>query len=259
MSQSLTLQVGDKFAATTTLKAYPVSNWLQSQLPPSGAPVGSSTSTATVGSDTTVTFTGLVDDTDYFVTDATGTKYLRVSAKSLSGSAVQLDSSGKVPVAQLPTSGIPGAEVAYAEITTGIGPLTNAISSPSDLSGLQITIPAGTPAYMVEFFAVVQINTGASWVSGNGFPQGVIQLVDEGAVILGSAIVQFPATAASQALITPCVLKRRMPATATSKTLKLQAGIHGTITNKQFSIFAGPGNLTANEGQPPAYLQAVLR
>lgn len=150
-------------------------------------------------------------------------------------------------------------EIAYAEVTAGIGPLTNAISSPSDLSGLQVTIPAGSPAYVVEFFADVQINTGASWTAGNGVPQGVLQLVDEGAVILGSAIVQFPATAASQALIIPVLLKKRMPATATAKTLKMQGGIHGTITNKQMSIFAGPGNLTANEGQPPAYIEAYAR
>lgn len=152
-----------------------------------------------------------------------------------------------------------GIEIAYAEITAGLGPINNAISSPADMSGLQIAIPAGSLSYVVEFFGLVQINTGASWVSGNGFPQGILQLVDEGAVILGSVLIQFPATAVSQALIVPVFLKKRMPPTASAKTLKMQWGIHGTVTNKQLILFAGTGATTSNEAQPPAYLQAITR
>jgi hypothetical protein len=87
MAQTRTLQVGGYFAAAATLGAYKASNWGQGQLPPVGAPLGSADVSATVQADTTVTFGGLSDNTDYFITDSSGSRYLklRTTATSATG------------------------------------------------------------------------------------------------------------------------------------------------------------------------------
>jgi hypothetical protein len=55
----------DVFPDGTSVGAYPAANWSQAQLPPSGAPQGSSTATATMTSGT-ASFTGLADGTRYY-------------------------------------------------------------------------------------------------------------------------------------------------------------------------------------------------
>src|SRR5689334_20802848 len=70
---SVILQVGAEYEAGTSVKAYPASNWLASALPPTGAPTGTESATATVAADGTLTFTGLTDDLDYYAYASSGT------------------------------------------------------------------------------------------------------------------------------------------------------------------------------------------
>lgn len=68
----VTLNAADRFPAGTIVSAYPASNWLQAQLPPSGAPQGAATASGTVGSNGQVTITGLAADTRYFAHASVG-------------------------------------------------------------------------------------------------------------------------------------------------------------------------------------------
>lgn len=63
---SQTVRREDIFPAGTSVGAYAASNWPQASLPPSGAPVGSATTTGTVQTNGAVTFTGLADATVYY-------------------------------------------------------------------------------------------------------------------------------------------------------------------------------------------------
>lgn len=63
---SQTIKREDLYPVGTSVSAYARSNWPQSQLPPSGAPVGSAAATATVQADGTVTLAGLADATNYY-------------------------------------------------------------------------------------------------------------------------------------------------------------------------------------------------
>lgn len=65
----------DRFPYNTTVTVYPQSNWPTGALPPSGAPLGSSTTSAVVSSASVLTFTGLADDTAYFMTAEVGGSY----------------------------------------------------------------------------------------------------------------------------------------------------------------------------------------
>src|SRR2546421_9911447 len=82
MASSLSLtNLLDKYPSGTTIGAYKQSNWATYQFPPSGAPVGSSDATGSVSASGAVTLTGLTDDTDYFITDSSGTKYVSSSTR----------------------------------------------------------------------------------------------------------------------------------------------------------------------------------
>lgn len=74
----VTLAVGGRFADGTSLGTYPVSRWPAGSVP-SGAPIGSSVNSQSV-SNQSVTFTGLTAGTYYYVTDSSGTRYVRISA-----------------------------------------------------------------------------------------------------------------------------------------------------------------------------------
>jgi hypothetical protein len=71
----------DVFPVGTTVYAYPLSNWTTGQRPPSGAPVGSSTTSAAVAANGSVTFTGLADDTWYvaYAQVSSAHRYVNVS------------------------------------------------------------------------------------------------------------------------------------------------------------------------------------
>lgn len=63
---SATLTAADRFPAGTSVSAYLASNWMQGQLPPTGAPQGAAAATASVAADGSLTLTGLADDVRYF-------------------------------------------------------------------------------------------------------------------------------------------------------------------------------------------------
>lgn len=94
----MTINVSQFFAVGTSIGAYPKSAWREHELPPSGTPKGSATASANVGASGTVAFTGLADDTRYFATDASGTKYVSFSTHLLR------------PAAQLPIVQVTQAE-----------------------------------------------------------------------------------------------------------------------------------------------------
>lgn len=62
----------DLFPVGTTVKAFPRSNWLHHQLPPSGAAPGSETNSQVVPASGSITFTGLADDTPYYAGASVG-------------------------------------------------------------------------------------------------------------------------------------------------------------------------------------------
>src|SRR4051812_11955142 len=69
------------FPAGTSLEVRPASNWPAHKRPPEAgtAPLGSATDTAMSSSAGVVAFDGLPDDTEFFVSDAAGTRYVRIT------------------------------------------------------------------------------------------------------------------------------------------------------------------------------------
>lgn len=92
---SFTLTRPDVFPDSTSVGAYPRSNWttVDRIKGPTGAGVGSATSSASVSSGS-VTFTGLADNTDYYAVGQVSSVYYYVRFKTpplptvLSGSGV---------------------------------------------------------------------------------------------------------------------------------------------------------------------------
>lgn len=76
MNAPLTGLIALGFTPGETVGAYAKSGWLQSELPPSGAPKGSAVASGVLASDGSVTLTGLASDTDYFLHGATSGKYV---------------------------------------------------------------------------------------------------------------------------------------------------------------------------------------
>lgn len=71
---NFTLNSPQTFPAGTTVKAYPVTNWTQGQLPPAGAPKGASAAEGVVGA-AGVELTGLTTGARYFATAEVGGVY----------------------------------------------------------------------------------------------------------------------------------------------------------------------------------------
>lgn len=72
---SVTLKVAPTIVSGTAT-VYARSNW-PATVAPSGSPVGSSTTSASVNSDGTVTFSGLAEDTEYVAYQGTPDRYVR--------------------------------------------------------------------------------------------------------------------------------------------------------------------------------------
>lgn len=77
----------DRFPAGTTVTVYPQSNWPTHALPPRGAPIGSSTTSAAVSTASVLTFTGLTAGTAYYMTADVGGSYRYVKFTAGSSSA----------------------------------------------------------------------------------------------------------------------------------------------------------------------------
>lgn len=69
-----------------TATVYPRSNW-PTTVDPSGTPVGSSTTSAAVGADGSVTFTGLVENTEYVAYQGSPDRYVRLRVDAGQGTS----------------------------------------------------------------------------------------------------------------------------------------------------------------------------
>lgn len=85
----------DRFPYNTTVTVYPQSNWSTGALPPSGAPVGSSTTSAVVSSASVLTFTGLTAGTAYFMTAEVDGAYRYVGFRTQATSGQVLTENGR--------------------------------------------------------------------------------------------------------------------------------------------------------------------
>src|SRR3954447_14097167 len=110
---TVTLQVGTNYATGDTVTVYAASDW-DPAVPPSGAPPGSSVTTAVVAAAGTVTFTGLTENTDYFAYKSTGTPpYVRFRVDSQPGTG-----GDPILVGSAPTSTAPSTATSVAATTT---------------------------------------------------------------------------------------------------------------------------------------------
>lgn len=142
-----------------------------------------------------------------------------------------------------------GLEIAYAEYTGSAIALT---TSATAIPGVQIAIPAGTGAYVVEFLG----SYSATATATNGAAIVEVQLQDENGINLYTAYMRAQIPASGQLWNMQAPIKRRMPATATAKTLKVLHWV--VVSNATAQLNAGPGNaVDTNFG--PCFLQAYTR
>lgn len=154
------------------------------------------------------------------------------------------------------------SSIAYAEATAAQNLLVATAGAYTDVTGLQIVVPAGSGPYMLEsYIPALLIQGGASNVAGDTFNVHLV-LQDEGGVNLVSATAQIEMAAANKAEIVAMLAKKKMPNPTSDKTIKSRlywspsrAGI-GNLT-----LYNGPGTST---GAPsldsgPAYIEAVTR
>jgi hypothetical protein len=115
---AITTFTGDlsaQFAAGTSLEARPASNWPAAKRPPEAGttPVGSAAATAASNSAGVLSLAGLADSTEYYVSDAAGTRYVRITTfperqelvrADVGTTVAELDSHGYVPsTEEIPT------------------------------------------------------------------------------------------------------------------------------------------------------------
>jgi hypothetical protein len=90
-----TVTVNDQriFPAGTSVSAYAPAGWLQSQLPPAGAPKGSAVATATVDATSGAALTGLAAGASYYVAGQVGGvwRYVSVSTPRAGGEMLAFD------------------------------------------------------------------------------------------------------------------------------------------------------------------------
>jgi len=175
-----TLQREDVFPVGTSVSAYPLANWPQSQRPPSGAPVGSPAATATVQAGGVVTFTGLADATDYVAYAASPDRYIRfrtpVAASSSSGGQLgsgQLAVPPPVEIKRrqwLPTGLTDPAAAAAGDAFDESTPRANGATTVTLANGtayvVGLTVPAGRTVDSITFTTA---GSGASGITGYFF------------------------------------------------------------------------------------------
>jgi hypothetical protein len=110
---TLTKTPGQRFPVGTLVGAYPQSNWLPAELPPTGAAKGSATASGTVAADGSLTITGLPNDADYFLGKADGsTGYIKARTNSdPSNAVINTAVSGALTV----IPGIPGHRIIVSD------------------------------------------------------------------------------------------------------------------------------------------------
>lgn len=116
---AVTLKAPHPFAVGATVTVYAASDWPVTQRPPSGSPPGSAVTTAVVGTDKSLAFTGLADGTDYYAYQ--GGNYVGFSTPA--AAATQTATlSGALPAGT-------NAVGKVGHDTTGIGTLRQAVTT----------------------------------------------------------------------------------------------------------------------------------
>jgi hypothetical protein len=164
---SVTLKVSEFFAPSTSVGAYPRSQWSTGSPPATGtAPPGSATATATVASDGSLAFTGLTPNTEYVAGASPWSRYINFFAPSGGyGLLADRPAIGSVPdgteyfatddvggteyTAQSGawvTTGGKGTELGYAEVTST---QTSSSTTYADVTNLTITVTSRGRPFMV--------------------------------------------------------------------------------------------------------------
>jgi hypothetical protein len=155
-----------------------------------------------------------------------------------------------------------GGEIARAEQTSGQNFLNATASSWTDCTGLQIVVPAGSPAFLLEaFLPALAVNGGATNVAGDTYNVG-LHIRDEVGTAVGQGHFQVQMSAANKIEMFPIAARRIMPASTADHTYRAsvywspsRAGV-GSLT-----AYNGPGT---NTGVPttdsgPAWIAATAR
>lgn len=149
----VTLAANEKFLPTVVVSAYPQSAWLQSQLPPSGSPQGSATSSGTVAADGSLVIPDLLEGVRYFLHAATPDRYVAVTAKA----PAELD---------------PSAEPKFA-----------AIAAASSGDNTIVAAVTGKRIKVISYVVVAAGAVTAKWKSGAGTDlSGAMSLAANGGV-----------------------------------------------------------------------------
>jgi hypothetical protein len=114
MATTATLYPSPQLPPGTSVGAYKASGWPQAQLPPSGAPVPSADTTATVGSDGSLAFTGLTDSTDYYAGASVNSVWRYVAFNTY---AVSREGDQHVTVDQIVAGAVSSTDVPASTLT----------------------------------------------------------------------------------------------------------------------------------------------
>lgn len=129
-----------------------------------------------------------------------------------------------------------------AEVTANYAP-TLAVGL-FDVPGASIVIPAGAGPYEVSAdVPAIQIIFGASATASS---LGTVRLflVDEHNVVLNASFFRTPAGGPNAVLWGQGRVKKRMPATAVAKTIKLSGWLDSVTNIASVTLWAGPGTST---------------
>lgn len=151
----------DRFPAGTTVTVYPESNWPQAGRPPSGAPIGSSTTSAVVSTASVLTFTGLAAATRYYMTASVGGTYRYVAFQTPATSGRVLTENGYSDQSALVIprySRKNGQTGMYAPSGTGYGVTTQAVAA--NTARLSRFVPDEDMTVTKIGFAVTAVSIG---------------------------------------------------------------------------------------------------
>lgn len=145
---------------------------------------------------------------------------------------------------------VAGQEIAYAEYTAG----TLAVpGSETAIPSLQITIPAGTGPYWVEFGGTYQATATAT----NGVAIVFAVIRDEGNLVLDVARLRGQIPASAQLWEMRGVAKKRMAPTSTAKTITVT---HlATLSSATANLLSGTGTVNSLTNPGPVFLTAYGR
>lgn len=182
---SFSLKAVDRFPVGTSVGAYPQSNWLQSQLPPSGAPQGAATESAVVSAAGVASFSALADETRYYAYALVDGQHRYVSFSTPAVAGV--------------------AKTSVETVATGEGKALKFASISAATSGDNTVVAAvtGSRIKVVSYVLVAAGLVTVKWKSGAATDlSGAMSLAANGGVAIpGQPSSHIAQTAAGQALV----------------------------------------------------------